>query len=162
VELTVTGVEPQPRVDLLGADPESGARVRVTTYVGTFTVHSGGDSTTRAEGRVGFWVPDAIAHPAAVAAGAVVQAQVVPLGLAPVHEDNDVVVLDAGARLAPDPGDPAWVRVGVDAQLQLRNLVGTTEKIAELMRGMGRDPAEFPVSRARFGYRVTTVVPHGS
>jgi hypothetical protein len=161
VDLILGEVVPEPRVDVVAADATTGTPVRVTTYVGSFTIDAGGDTSTRAAGHVGFWVPDGVAHPAGVVDASVVQAQVVPLGLAPVHEDNDAVVLGAGARLATDPADPAWVRVGVDAHLQVRNLFGTSEKIAHLMRDMGRDPAEFPVTRARFGYRVTTVVPHG-
>jgi hypothetical protein len=161
VDLILGGVEPQPRVDLVATDAETGGPVRCTTYAGTFVVDAGSDGGALAKGSIGFWVPDAQAHPAAVVATAVVQAQVWPLGLAPVHEDNDAAVVTAGARLAPDPTDPAWVRVGVDAQVQVRNLFGTSEKIAHLMQQMGRDPGEYPVTRARFAYRVTTVVPHG-
>jgi len=162
VDLILDGVEPQPRVDVIATDAESGAPVRLTTYAGTFTIGAGSDNSARARGEIRFWVPDALAHPAALATTAVAQAAVVPLGLVPVHEDNDAAVVACSARLLPDPTDPAWARVGVEVHLEVRNLFGTSEKIAQLMQQMRRDPAEFPTTHARFGYRVTTVVPHGT
>jgi hypothetical protein len=162
VDLILGAIEPQPRVDVVATDAESGAPVRVTTYAGTFTIGAGTDSSARGRGEFRFWVPDGLAHPAALATTAVAQAEVVPLGVAPVHEANDAAVLACGARLVADPADPAWVRVGIEVQLEVRNLVGTTEKITQLMQQMGRDPTEFPASHARFGYRVTTVVAHGT
>jgi hypothetical protein len=161
VDLILGAVEPQPRVDLVATDPDTGAPVRVTTYAGSFTVGAGTDSSAQARGELRFWVPDGLAHPATVAERAVVQAEVVPWGLAPVHEDNDAAVLACGGRLVADPTHAAWVRPGIEVHVQVRNLFGTTDKIVGLVQQMGRDPSEYPVSRARFGYRLTTVVPHG-